>query len=316
LNELQEQTDEHQQAPRRRRRKPERFVDLHVHTTFSDGFLTPTEAVKLAGAAKMKAVAITDHDTIDGVPEALSQGTRSRIEVIPGVEIGCETPQGTMDILGYYVDIASPTLEHRLRWMREKRLERIPRILDKLHDLGIDVSLDEVLEIADEGSVGRPHVARAIVRKGYAKTIGDAFDRCLGRHSPAYVSRNRIGPAAAIEIIRNAGGVPVLAHPTTLKAGTGSQLDVIVARLVREGLLGMEILHSDYDAHTSTNLRRLAEKHNILVTGGSDFHGDPDSGISVGTGTGELRVPYRYAQQLKAAAGTSRHQKAVEIAMT
>lgn len=305
---------EQQEKPRARRRKrPERFVDLQVHTTFSDGTLTPTEVVKLATEAKLKAVAITDHDTIDGIPEALAQGTRSRIEVIPGVEIAAAWPAGAMNILGYYVDIASPSLESRLRRLREARAERNPKIIAKLRDMGIGISYDEVLEISAGTTVGRPHIARVLVARGYVTTVGEAFDRYLGRTAPAYVPKERFSSAQVIGLIRDAGGVPVLAHPDTTGVGLKDDLDILVARLVREGLLGIEVMYSSYDNKTTASLTRLAGKHNILTTGGSDFHGDPDSDIQIGIGEGELRVPYRFAESLGGAAKSLR-RKAVELA--
>jgi len=290
------------EKPKRRRKRPERFVDLHVHTNFSDGTLSPTEVVKLAAAAHLKAVAITDHDTIDGIPEALAQGTRSRIEVIPGIEIAALHTGGSMDILGYHVDIASPSLESRLRWLREIRDERNPRIIARLRDLGLELDYDEVLRIAEGAVVGRPHIARVLVAKGYVRNVPEAFDRYLGRTAPAFVPKERLTSAQVIEVIREAGGVPVLAHPDTLGTVSEDALDLLLARLVREGLLGMETICSGYDARAIAGLTRLAEKHNILMAGGSDFHGDTRPGVSVGTGPGDLRVPYRFAEGLRAAA--------------
>ena len=305
---------EAQEKPHRRRRKrPERFVDLQVHTTFSDGTLTPTEVVKLAAAAKLKAVAITDHDTIDGVPEALAQGTRSRIEVIPGVEIGAACETGTIDLLGYYVDIASPTLESRLRWLRELREERNPLIIAKLQDLGVDIAYDQVIEAANGSAVGRSHIARVLVEKGFATDINEAFSRYLCRSAPAYVPREGPPSSQVIEVIRDAGGVPVLAHPDMIGVGLGDDLDLLVARLVCEGLLGVEVMCSGYDTAVTSTLTRLAEKHNILTSGGSGFHGDPGSDIEIGIGKGELRVPYRFAESLREASRSVR-RKAVELA--
>jgi len=305
---------EQQEQPRRRRRKrPERFVDLQVHTSFSDGLLAPTEVVKQAAAARLKAVAITDHDTIDGIPEALAQGTRSRIEVIPGVEISAACATGAMHFLGYFVDIASPTLESRLRLIRDTRDERNPKIIAKLHDLGVHVEYDEVVDEAAGAAVGRPHIARVLVKKGYANSVSEAFDRYLGRTAPAYVSRPMLTSSQVIELIRDAGGVPVLAHPTTIGIGLGDELDSLVARLVSEGLLGIEVMYSGYDINTTNTLSRTAERHNILPSGGSDYHGDADAGIEIGTGRGELRVPYRFAEGLREAAAALR-RRAVELA--
>ncbi|NQT21740.1 MAG: PHP domain-containing protein [Planctomycetes bacterium] len=303
--------NEQQETPRKRRRKrPERYVDLQVHTTFSDGTRSPTEVVKLASAAKLKAVAITDHDTIDGIPEALAQGTRSRIEVIAGLEIAANCLTGIMDILGYFIDIASPSLESRLRRLRESREERNPKIIAKLQDMGVDIVYGEVIEIAGGATVGRPHIARVLVQKGCAKDIDEAFRRYLGRNAPAYVPKERPSSGRAIELIRDAGGVPVLAHPDTIDIGLEGDLDLLVARLVREGLLGIEVMYSGYEIKTTTSLTRLAEKHNILAAGGSDFHGDPGSDIQIGTGKGELRVPYRFAESLRDAARLVRRKTA------
>jgi len=305
--------EEQEKNPRRRRKRPERFVDLHVHTTFSDGIYTPTDVVKLAAAAKLKAIAITDHDTIDGILEALAQGTRSRIEIIPGVEIAAAWPTGSLDFLGYGIDIASPTLESKLRWLREAREERNPKIIARLRDLGVDINYQEVLDLAGGAAVGRPHIARVLVQKGHAKNVPEAFDRYLDRTAPAYVPKERLTSAQAIELIREAGGVPVLAHPHTIGVGIDGQLDLLVARLLREGLLGIEVMYSGYEPLMVSRLMRLAEKHNILMSGGSDYHGDPDSGIEIGTGTGDLRVPHRFAESLREAARSLR-STAVELA--
>jgi hypothetical protein len=300
--------------PRKRRRKrPEWYDDLHTHTTFSDGTRTPTEVVKLASDAKMKAVAITDHDMINGIPEGLAQGARSRIEVIPGVEITAQSQTGKMDILGYYIDIASPTLESNLRALRENRENRNPRIIDRLQDMGVDITYDEVLELATNASVGRPHIARVLVKKEYAKTIGEAFRRYVGADAPAYVPREHLSSRQVIHLIRAAGGVPVLAHPDSLGLGFENELDMQLARLVREGLLGIEVMYSGYDSKVTSQLMKLAEKHSILATGGSDYHGDPESDIQVGTGKGALRVPHRFAESLNDAASSLR-RKAMEMA--
>lgn len=305
---------EQQETPRKRRRKrPERYVDLQVHTTFSDGTRTPTDVVKLAAAAKLKAVAITDHDTIDGIPEALAQGTRSRIEVIPGLEVAAACPTGTLNILGYFIDIASPSLESGLRRLRGSQEQRNPRIIAKLQDMGVDIAYGEVLEMAGGATAGRPHIARVLVQKGCAKDIDEAFRRYLDRNAPAYVPKDRPSSGQAIELIRDAGGVPVLAHPDTIGIRLEGDLNLLVARLVREGLLGIEVMYSGYEAKTTGSLTRLAEKHNILTAGGSDFHGDPESDIQVGTGKGELRVPYRFAESLREAAQVVR-RKAAELA--
>ncbi len=202
-------------------------VDLHIHTTASDGALTPTQIVTRAARLALKVVAISDHDSTDGVAEALAAGQRHGLEVIPGVEINTDVPGGEVHVLGYFVDYADATLQAALARLRDGRIGRAQRMAEKLTALGAAVDFHRILQIAGEAAVGRPHVAQALVEAGHVATISEAFDRFIGRHSPAYADRMKFTPAEACTLIRQAAGVPVLAHPVRLDRTARSSFRLI-----------------------------------------------------------------------------------------
>lgn len=275
------------------------MIDLHAHSSASDGMLSPAELVGYAKELNLEAIAITDHDTVEGVSEALSAGQALGMEVVPGIEISAEYPVHTMHILGYYVDHQDQRFMDNIAVLQQARAERNPRIVRNLQKIGINIEYDEILKEAGSGQVGRPHFAKVLINKGYVKSTQEAFNKYLKKGAPGYEDKFRFQPDDAISHILNAGGIPVLAHPATLKCETGEEIETQVKKLVDFGLKGIEAFYSDHTRAQSELYIGLAEKYNLLVTGGSDFHGKKVKGIDLGTGKGKLQVPYGYLQKLK-----------------
>ncbi|MBU7006474.1 PHP domain-containing protein [Phosphitispora fastidiosa] len=274
------------------------FIDLHVHTTASDGTMTPERIVFLAARCGLKAVAITDHDTVEGLAEALQAGEKAGIEVVPGVEIGVDYP-GEMHILGYYMDHRSSRLSRDLAQLRESRDRRNPRMAAKLRELGFDITMDEVARAAGGTVVGRPHFAAVLKKKGYINSVEEAFDRYLGAGRPAYVKKDKISPAQGIEMITGAGGIPVLAHPHYLRAGGREEFEELLRALCGSGLMGIEAYYSTHSATETAYFCALAKTNGLLVTGGSDFHGANKPEIKLGRGLGGLAVGYNLLAKMK-----------------
>src|SRR5512137_1182473 len=212
------------------------YVDLHLHTTASDGVLSPSEIVRYAKVKGLQAIAITDHDTIEGLEEGLSEGEKIGFEVIPGIEISAEHSSGSMHILGFFLDIHHPLLNEKLGYLQRARAERNPKIVGKLNQLGIDITYDEVLKASGGGQVGRPHFANVLIEKKYVRSFQEAFDRFLKKGAPAYVDKVRFTSGEAIHFIREAGGVAVLAHPNTLGVNGHQELEAVLLQLIGEGL--------------------------------------------------------------------------------
>jgi predicted metal-dependent phosphoesterase TrpH len=266
-------------------------IDLHTHTTFSDGTLTPTELVEEAAALGLSAVAVTDHDTVDGLPQALAAGERLGVRVVPGVELNCEHDRVTMDVLGYFLGGApSPELEEELAELRRYRDERNARILERLSELGYPIGTDDLAQVAAGGAVGRPHIGEAMVRLGYAESVADAFTRFLKRGAPAWVDRRRLALGAAIRLLRDSGALPVLAHPGIIRTDDAG-LEHIVRDAARQGLAGIEVLYPLHDERTVAVCTGLAERYALAPTGGSDYHGSVKPGIRLGVAAGGAPVP-------------------------
>lgn len=276
------------------------YIDLHIHTTASDGSLTPSQVVRYAREKGLKAIAITDHDTIHGNEEAMKEGIREGMEVIPGVEISVDYSPGTMHMLGYFIDTDDPTLNEKLTLLQDSRADRNPRIIEKLNKLGLALTYDEVVQASGGGQVGRPHMAQVLLEKGYVKSIKEAFDKYLGKGAPAYLDKFRLGAAEAISMISDAGGIPVLAHPFTLYCKSSEELDALVKNLVHQGLQGLEVYYSEHDKRQMSSYQLLAKRYHLSITGGSDFHGKNMKGIDLGTGRGNLKIPYTVLDNLKA----------------
>jgi len=261
-------------------------IDLHTHTTYSDGSLTPAELVEAAAAMGLSAVAVTDHDTVDGLPEALAAGERLGIEVVPGVEINLEHDRVTMDMLGYFLG-GCPTdeLKAELAELRVYRDGRNARMLERLAELGMPLDPSDLDAAAEHGAVGRPHIAEAMVRRGYADTVREAFDLHLRRGAPAWVDRRRLALGTALRLLRDSGGLPVLAHPGLIRTD-GAGLERIVRDAARAGLAGIECYYQLHDDETVAVCLRLAGKYGLVASGGSDFHGavKPNARLGVGSG--------------------------------
>jgi predicted metal-dependent phosphoesterase TrpH len=266
-------------------------IDLHCHTTFSDGELAPDALVRRAIARRVGVLAITDHDSVEALPAARAAAGRA-LELVPGIEISTSAGGLDLHMLGYYVDAENRELSMRLARFREERSERMRRMVARLGELGIEIDLDEVFTIAGHGVVGRPHLAEALVRAGHVENADDAFRRLLGAHGLAYVARPTFPPAEAIALIRGAGGLAVLAHP-----GPGL-VDSVVEGLAAQGLAGIEVWHPQHGALTVRRYQALAERLGLLETGGSDFHGEGRS-----ADLGDVAVPERAFQALKRAVG-------------
>lgn len=217
----------------------------------------------------MQAIAITDHDTMEGIPVALERARKyPSLTVIPGVEINTDVPGSEVHILGYYLDYRNEELKSSLSRMRSSRQDRARKMVDLLSRMGMPVNWERVKEIAGEGSIGRPHVARAILEKGYVLSIKEAFDKYIGREGPAYVERDKMLPEEAVRLIRKAGGLAVLAHPGTIKGQ-----EEMLTRLIPEGLVGLEAYYDSYSEEEKRKLENMAKKFGLIATGGSDFHG-------------------------------------------
>ncbi|MFC1829865.1 PHP domain-containing protein [Thermodesulfobacteriota bacterium] len=279
-------------------------IDLHVHSTASDGSLSPLEILETARDLQLGAVAITDHDTIDGSKEALAAEIPPGLKFLTGVEISATPPPpfsfpGSMHILGYAIRLDDPALNQALDLLQDSRKNRNPRIVDRLNNLGVDITLDEVLkEIGGNGQLGRPHIARLMVKKGFAESINNAFDRYLATGKPAYVDKFRIDSARAIEIIKGAGGIPVLAHPFLIQTETNIILEDLVLTLKSMGLMGIEVYYPEHTPEHIEQYTALANRHELLITGGTDFHGSLKPDIQMGTGKGNLHIPYALYEKL------------------
>jgi hypothetical protein len=246
-------------------------IDLHMHSTASDGGLRVEELIKLVETTDLKTIALTDHDTTDGLDTAIEIGRNLGIEVIPGIELSADA-DGEVHVLGYFLDYKNPEFQKQLEIFREQRLGRGELMVKKLREMGFAISWEQVLEIAMGGSVGRPHVAQALRDTGYVTSIDEAFKKYLYNGGPAYVEREKVTPARAIEIIRSVGGLAVLAHPTYVKFP-----EPVIEEMVQAGLTGIECHYGHYDDFTVEKLLGWANKYNLVATGGSDFHGRDDN---------------------------------------
>ncbi|MFA5374428.1 MAG: PHP domain-containing protein [Dehalococcoidia bacterium] len=266
-------------------------VDLHLHTTYSDGRLTPGELIQIAAEQGIGVIAITDHDTVNGIePALLATECFPYVTVIPGVEINTDVHQGEVHILGYFVDYKNQPFLNTLNGLRNSRKVRAQKMLAKLSKLGINIEWERILELSDGGSVGRPHIAQALFEGQYVSTLQDAFERYIGRNGPAYAERDRLSPKEAVELIIKADGLPVIAHPASIK-----ELDQMIVDLKQSGLVGIEVYYDNYDKDTIERLSKLAAKYDLIATGGSDFHGFEDDHE---TPLGEARVPFECAEDL------------------
>jgi predicted metal-dependent phosphoesterase TrpH len=271
-------------------------IDLHTHTTASDGSFAPAEVVKMAEEAGLVAVAITDHDTTAGVAEAQAAGEELAVEVVPGVELSVDHARlGSLHILGYWIQPGHPDLASRLEDIRGGRGRRNEKILARLAELDCPLELAEIQQIAGGEVIGRPHLAQAMVQRGYVKTTQEAFDSYLARGKPAYMERERMSPEEAVDRIRRAGGVAVWAHPGLIGLDE-SELEKEILALVSAGLSGVECHYTEHSPQTTELLLKLCRRHNLAPTGGSDFHGAAKPAVKLGA----LQVPADLLEGLRA----------------
>ncbi|MBS3902416.1 MAG: PHP domain-containing protein [Dethiobacter sp.] len=242
-------------------------ADLHIHTTASDGLLSPVEVVRKALSLGLSAIAITDHDTIDGISSAMNASEDDLPEIVPGIELSTEIDDREIHILGYYIDHTDPDLISLLKKLQESRFSRAEKTVKKLSSLGYQINLGEVLDFAGKAAPGRLHVARALVEKGYLPSVAAAFNDLLGYRMPGYVERYKLRPAEAIAKIRAAGGLAAWAHPYL------SGKDSLLTEFISHGLQGLEVYHPDQNASQTGHYRQLAKSHRLFICGGSDFHG-------------------------------------------
>jgi 3',5'-nucleoside bisphosphate phosphatase len=274
------------------------FVDLHTHSTASDGSLPPSEVVALAARNGLSALALTDHDTVAGIPEASEAARKAGIDFLTGIEISCDVPKpATMHLLGYGVDPRSPVLLDLTQRLVAGRNDRNPKIINRLNELGLKITMAELEAEAKGGVIGRPHIAAILLRKGYVSSMKNAFDNYLAPGGAAYFDKERVSAKQAIEMVRQSGGLPVLAHPSQLRTENDGQLERMVKDLADLGLAGLEVIHSDHNDAMVAKYTALAEKYGLLKTGGSDFHGTRKKDISLGTAAGR-RIPREFYDAL------------------
>jgi predicted metal-dependent phosphoesterase TrpH len=271
-------------------------IDLHLHSNASDGKFSPAEVVRKSAEAGLTVIALTDHDTVDGIESALKAGRSfSGLTVIPGVEINTDVPKGEAHVLGYFIDYNHPELLATLKRMRDARQERALGMIAKLRSLGMPLEWERVKKIAGTGAIGRPHIAQAMLEKGYITSLKEAFNKYIGFDGPAYVERTKVSPVEAVEIIVRANGLPVFAHPLTVQ-----DPEAMVRQLKSKGLVGLEAYYNGYTQAQVSLLVGLAEKYGLIVTGGSDYHGLDESSETI---IGGVDVPMKSVERLLALAG-------------
>ncbi|MGE4357217.1 MAG: PHP domain-containing protein [Candidatus Omnitrophota bacterium] len=262
------------------------FADLHIHSSLSDGFLTPHEIVSEASKKKLSCIAVTDHDCVDAIP-ILLQNNYS-LEIVPAVELTSQLDDTEIHILGYFIDYREENLLRKLKELCQARRDRIIKMIDKLKSFGVNIEYEEVLKDKQVGSVGRLHLAQVLWERGYVKSVPEAFYKYIGKHAPCYVQRYHLLPEEAIKLIKEANGVPVLAHPHKINN------DEIIAELIQEGISGIEVYHPDHTGSVTEHYLLLAKKYSILVTGGSDCHG-----IEGKKELGSIKIPYEWVEEMK-----------------
>ena len=271
-------------------------IDLHTHSTFSDGTFTPLQLVKYAEEKGLKAFALTDHDTTEGIKEAKSIETN--VEVISGVEISTRYDKKEIHIVGLYINENDADLNKQLKYYREKRVTRNFEILEKLNSLGVDITIDDVKESCTGDVISRAHIAKALVSKGFVGSYTEAFDRYLGDNKCAYVPRETLNYEESMELITKAGGVPVLAHPLLYKM-SDTNLENMMVKLRQKGLKAVEVYYSTHSNSDTQHVMAMANRVGLIYSCGSDFHGATKPKIDMGTGMGKLAVPYEILEKIR-----------------
>lgn len=265
-------------------------IDLHLHTYFSDGTESPEHVVELAHEVGHRAIALTDHDNIDALPVARPVAERLGIELIPGIEMSASVENTEVHILGFFFDTTDAPLLAHLKEQQARRVRRVHEIVDKLDKVGVHIQAQEVLALAGQGTVGRPHVARILQKHGYIATLAEAFQKFIGPNNPGFVPGSPIAPKQIIQLLRGAGGIPVLAHAVYLKN------DALIEGFVRDGLVGLEVYHAGHIPDKIVHYEQLADRLGLLRTGGSDYHGNAKEGAPIGA----VKPPYALLEGLRA----------------
>jgi predicted metal-dependent phosphoesterase TrpH len=267
------------------------LLDLHIHTTFSDGDMTPEQMVAAANEKGLAGIAITDHDEVGGVTVACEAARGSGLQVVSGVELSTSDGKSDIHILGYLIDVENEELLRHLDLFKDARLKRGIRMVERLKDMGVKIDVDKVLEIAGDGAVGRPHIAAALLETGSVESVEDAFRHYIGFNSPAYVQKYQLKPSDAFDLIRKAGGVGAMSHPGTTRK------DELITDFIASGMRALEVYHPKHSASDIKRYSRLAEKMGLVITGGSDSHGTRSARLHVGACT----VPVSAIEQLEKA---------------
>ncbi|MDD2657764.1 MAG: PHP domain-containing protein [Candidatus Pacebacteria bacterium] len=270
---------------------PVKSADLHLHTVFSDGTYTPEELVEQSIKAGLSAIAVVDHDTVAGIGPVMEAAKGADLEILSGVELTAEHAGSEVHILGYLIDHQDKALLERLEILKENRRQRVYKILEKLKGMGMELDPQAVFSLAKKGTVGRLHIARAMVAQGLATSIPEAFYRHIGDNRPAYVLGFRFSPRQAIELIKSAGGIPVLAHPYSIDD------DSAITEFIKEGIMGLEVYYPEHTQGMINFYLGLAKEHNLLLTGGSDCHGGAKPQVLIGS----VKIPYELVEKLKQA---------------
>ena len=273
-------------------------IDLHTHSTASDGSCTPTEVMEAAVNAGLAAVALTDHDTMQGVPEAMEAAEKLDIECIPGIELSAVYGDREVHIVGLFLDPRDSVLAKRLDSFRQIRKQRNLRMIEKMQAAGVDITMEKVRDLEGDAVITRANLARYLVHVGYAVSIKEVFDKYLSPGLPFYVPKTGVTPEDAVRAIRDGGGTAILAHPL-LYDFTPAQLDTCIELLKNYGLQGIETYYSTYSPADERNMKRLADRHGLLWSGGSDFHGSVKPHIQIGKGMGYLVIPYDILDKLR-----------------
>ena len=274
------------------------YIDLHTHSTHSDGTLSPRELMGLAAKKQLLAIALTDHDTISGLSDARAAAAELSLELVPGLELSTDHQGTEIHILGYYIDDRNPTFLQKLADFRLGREDRNRKMARKLQEAGFSLSYEELTAAYPDSTITRAHFARYLTERGMVKDRETVFRKYLGNGCPCYVPREKIPPADAIKLIRESGGLAYFAHPILCRMNQ-DRLDSLVKALKEQGLTGLEAIYSTYYPGEERNIRRLAEKYDLLISGGSDFHGANKPHIQLGTGRGNLHVPYDCLSRMK-----------------
>jgi len=266
-----------------------KYADLHVHSIASDGTFNAEQLIKESLKKKLSAIAITDHDTVEMIPEAIGLAADKDLEIIPGIELTAQYENQEIHILGYFIDWQSDCLLAKLKQIQQNRVERVNKIISNLAELGVNLNQETVFDISGKGTLGRMHVARALVKDGHVKTVGEAFRRYIGDKSPAYVLGFKLSPKEAIKMINDAGGTAVLAHPYMLHN------DMMIYEFIKDGLQGIEVYYPEHSQSMINFYLEMAENTGLIVTGGSDFHGSAKPEVKLGM----AKIPFELLEKIR-----------------